>query len=46
MISTDNSSQGFCIESFGATERRPVRYTGLHLIAEKWDGQEETVQEK
>ena len=37
VIASDNSSQGFSIESFGETQRRPVTYCGLELIAEKWD---------
>jgi CRISPR-associated protein Cas2 len=42
VIASDNSSQGFRVESFGETQRRPVIYCGLHLIAEQWDGQEES----
>lgn len=41
VIASDNSTQGFSIESFGATQRRPVTYCGIHLIAEDWDHQEE-----
>ncbi len=37
VIASDNSSQGFSIESFGQTQRRPVTYCGLQLIAEQWD---------
>jgi len=37
----DDSSQGFAIEVFGDTDRRPVRHCGLHLLAEKWDTTEE-----
>lgn len=41
VLSTDNSSQGFFVESFGETDRRPVRLCGVHLIAEKWDDSSE-----
>lgn len=41
VLTTDNSSQGFEIESFGDTDRRPVRICGIHLIAEKWDNSSE-----
>ena len=40
VIAADNSSQGFFVQSFGQTNRRPVRQCGLNLIAEKWDPQE------
>jgi len=36
VIGTDNSSQGFFVEQYGATNRVPVTYAGLCLIAEKW----------
>ncbi len=39
-ISSDNSSQGFEIESFGETDRRPTRICGINLIAEKWSKEE------
>lgn len=41
VIASDNSSQGFSVQSFGETNRRPVQHCGLHLIVEKWDPQEE-----
>ncbi len=44
-ISSDNSSQGFEIESFGETDRRPTRICGINLIAEKWSGKEKNVEE-
>ncbi len=43
VIASDNSAQGFAVQSFGETNRRSVRECGLYLIAEKWrsegDGQ-------
>lgn len=36
VIGADNSVQGFSIESFGETNRRPHNECGLHLIAEAW----------
>jgi CRISPR-associated endoribonuclease Cas2 subtype I-E len=36
VIAADNSSQGFSVEHYGETDRRPVRWCGLSLIAEKW----------
>jgi len=36
VIATDNSSQGFFIQQFGLTDRRPTQRSGLCLIAEKW----------
>lgn len=37
IIASDNTSQGFFIEYYGDTNRRPVSYVGLSLIAEKWE---------
>lgn len=37
VIATDSSSQGFYVQRFGNTERKPVRLSGLQLIAEQWD---------
>ena len=37
IIASDNSSQGFLIETFGDTNRQVVKESGLFLIAEKWD---------
>lgn len=42
VIASDNSSQSFFIESFGETLRRPVRYCGLHLVAEQWEEETKT----
>lgn len=44
-ISSDNSSQGFEIESFGETDRRPTQLSGINLIAEKWSDEEENKNE-
>ena len=41
VISSDDSSQGFSVESFGETDRRPIRFCGVNLIAEDWDGTSE-----
>lgn len=37
IIASDRSSQGFFVERYGETLRKPVRLSGLQLIAEKWD---------
>ena len=37
VLASDGSSQGFMIERFGETKRKPVRHSGLQLIAEKWE---------
>lgn len=37
VIAADSSAQGFSVETFGETDRRPVSVCGLSLIAEKWD---------
>lgn len=42
VIASDNSSQGFHVQSFGDTPRREARETGLYLIAEQWTDQEPT----
>jgi len=44
VLASDNSAQGFSVQSFGATRRCPVVYCGLHLIAEAWE--ETTEQEE
>ncbi len=36
VIGTERSSQGFSIECFGDTPRRPVRLSGLQVLAEAW----------
>jgi len=41
VIGDEKSSQGFFVESYGRTNRKPVRCSGHSLVAEKWDeGQE------
>ena len=37
VIASDNSTQGFYIQTFGETKRRVVQESGLFLIAEDWD---------
>lgn len=37
IIASDNSTQGFHIQTFGKTKRRVVQESGLFLIAEDWD---------
>jgi len=37
VLASDASAQGFFVERFGETDRRPVRRSGLQLIAEKWE---------
>jgi CRISPR-associated protein Cas2 len=37
VIAAERSSQGFSIECFGETPRRPVRLSGLQVLAEAWD---------
>jgi CRISPR-associated protein Cas2 len=39
VIGADNSVQGFSIDQFGETNRRPHCECGLHLIAESWADQ-------
>jgi CRISPR-associated protein Cas2 len=36
VIYTEPTSQGFAVEQFGETDRRPVKISGHFLIAEKW----------
>ena len=40
VIGTDRSSQGFSIECFGDTPRRPVWLSGLQVLAEAWSATE------
>ena len=40
VLATEKSSQGFSIECFGDTPRRPVRLSGLLLLAEAWSAEE------
>jgi CRISPR-associated protein Cas2 len=42
VIASDNSTQGFSVQTYGQTDRRVVRQAGLCLIAEKWIVEEET----
>lgn len=42
MIATSKNCQGFEIQAWGNTDRRIVEFDGLQLIAEKWDGQDES----
>ena len=37
ILASDKSSQGFFVEHFGETDRRPQKISGHSLIAEKWD---------
>ncbi len=37
VIAAENNSQGFSMRQFGRTKRRPVRYGGHFLVAEKWE---------
>lgn len=43
IIAPERSSQGFTICTFGETDRKEICYSGLYLIAEKWDETHETV---
>jgi CRISPR-associated protein Cas2 len=40
VIASDNSAQGFSVQTFGPTNRREVRLCGLYLIAEEWSESE------
>ena len=40
IIYDENNSQGFSIKTFGETERREELVTGHYLIAEKWEGKD------
>lgn len=44
IIASDNSSQGFWVQTYGETDRQMVQETGLFLIAEKWSEEEEIEQ--
>ena len=37
LIASDNSSQGFFVNHFGTTNRKPESVSGHSLIAEKWE---------
>jgi len=41
VLATEKNSQGFSVVHHGETHRRPVRYGGHYLIAEKWEENEE-----
>ena len=41
VLGTDRSSQGFSIECFGETPRRPMRLSGLQVLAEAWAATED-----
>ena len=36
IMTTEKNSQGFAIRQYGETPRRPVRFGGHFLVAEKW----------
>jgi len=36
IIASDNSTQGFSVQTVGDTDRKEVLLSGLYLIAEKW----------
>lgn len=36
VIAAENSAQGFSIDQYGETDRRPSRVCGLYLMAEKY----------
>lgn len=40
IIYDDESAQGFSIETSGEPDRRPIRVSGLQLIAETWSEDE------
>jgi CRISPR-associated protein Cas2 len=42
VIASDNSTQGFSIQTTGDTNRKEVLLSGLYLIAEKWSDSEPT----
>jgi CRISPR-associated protein Cas2 len=46
VIGAERSSQGFSVECFGDTPRRPVRVCGLQLLAESWDAAESAIEER
>jgi len=37
VLGDDRSAQGFCIETYGETDRRCVRLSGLQVLAESWE---------
>lgn len=42
VLGADRSAQGFNIEVFGDTPRRPDRLSGLQVIAEAWADEDES----
>lgn len=40
IIASDDSAQGFFVKAVGDTNRKPVRYCGLQLMAEVWKADE------
>lgn len=40
IIADENNAQGFCVTSYGETNRRIAELSGLSLIAESWAGPE------
>ena len=36
VIGDDRTSQGFCVEMYGETDRRVVQLSGLQVLAESW----------
>ena len=37
VMADDNSAQGFLMEVYGDTQRKPARICGLQVLAEAWD---------
>ena len=37
ILATEQNSQGFSMTCYGDTPRKPVRYGGHYLVAEKWE---------
>lgn len=37
VMASEKNAQGFSIRQYGETPRRPVRFGGHFLVAEKWD---------
>ncbi len=40
VLSDDKSSQGFSVETYGDTPRKPVRICGLQVLAESWEAED------
>ena len=41
VIATENNSQGFSVQTWGDTDRVPVEFNGVCLIAEKWNKEDD-----